>query len=236
MQALARIIQQRLSRGCRQVVRVMFLAGMNANSICDNHNTDPIGFETDVVSSEGGGATSDTDVRPHSLGHAAALSAATVATLRASEQQLRAEIQRLEQRYAQTVSSLTQERQEALANEAAFTRMARDSAQQLQLKLSDAESKIEFLAAFVSSQVIRFNLFGSCPVSSVTCRCRVTTSIFSCVRDALQAPLAPTPRRSKHPPPTVGAQRLQTMALMPGKGDKDGSDHDHAVSVHHGVT
>jgi hypothetical protein len=121
------------------------------NSICYIHYTDPIGFETDVVSSEGGGVTSDTDVRPHSQGH-------TAAAFRASEQQLRAEIQRLEQRYAQTVSTLTQERQEALANEAAFTRMARDSAQQLQLKLSDAESKIEFLAAFVTSQVLLFNL------------------------------------------------------------------------------
>jgi hypothetical protein len=73
--------------------------------------------------------------------------------------QLRAEIQRQEQRYAQTVSSMTQERQEALANEAAFTRMARDSSQQLQLKLADAESKIEFLAAFVSTQVPRLANF-----------------------------------------------------------------------------
>ena len=108
--------------------------------------TDPVGFETDIMSSEGGGATSDTDVRPHSF---------AAPQSRASEQQLRAEIQRLEQRYAQTVSSMTQERQEALANEAAFTRMARDSSQQLQLKLADAESKIEFLAAFVSTQVPR---------------------------------------------------------------------------------
>jgi hypothetical protein len=52
---------------------------------------------------------------------------------------------------------MTQERQEALANEAAFTRVARESSQQLQLKLADAESKIEFLAAFISTQVSQFN-------------------------------------------------------------------------------
>jgi DnaJ-domain-containing protein 1 len=116
------------------------------------------------MSSEGGGATSDTDVRPHSF--AAPQSRASEQQLRAEIQQLRAEIQRLEQRYAQTVSSMTQERQEALANEAAFTRMARDSSQQLQLKLADAESKIEFLAAFVSTQVPRLaNFFFFCSSS-----------------------------------------------------------------------
>ncbi len=122
------------------------------NLVTHTHNSDPVGFETDIVSSEGGGATSDTDVRPHSLGQRV-----PEHQLRAENQQLRIEIQRLEQRYAQTVSSMTQERQEALANEAAFTRMARDSSQQLQLKLADAESKIEFLVAFISSQVLQFS-------------------------------------------------------------------------------
>ena len=112
---------------------------------------DPAGFETDIVSSEGGGATSDTDVRPHTFGHPAASAAALPS--HALVQQLRLEIQRLEQRYARTVESMTQERQEALQNEAAFTRISRDAAQQLQVKLADAESKIEFLAAFVASQV-----------------------------------------------------------------------------------
>jgi len=113
------------------------------------------------VSSEGGGATSDTDVRPHTFGHPAA-APSTAAASSAVVQQLRAEVQRLEQRYARTVSSMTQERQEALANEAAFTRIARDTAQQLQLQLNEAESKIEFLVAFVASQVRR----------TVSCHCR----------------------------------------------------------------
>jgi len=113
------------------------------------------------VSSEGGGATSDTDVRPHTFGHPAA-APSTAAASPAVVQQLRAEVQRLEQRYARTVSSMTQERQEALANEAAFTRIARDTAQQLQLQLNEAESKIEFLVAFVASQVRR----------TVSCHCR----------------------------------------------------------------
>ena len=104
------------------------------------------------MSSEGGGATSDTDVRPHTFGHPAAASSAALPS-HALVQQLRLEIQRLEQRYARTVESMTQERQEALQNEAAFTRISRDAAQQLQVKLADAESKIEFLAAFVASQV-----------------------------------------------------------------------------------
>lgn len=133
-----------------RAVRLFVLCSYLCADASDTLATDPVGFETDIMSSEGGGATSDTDVRPHSF---------AAPQSRASEQQLRAEIQRLEQRYAQTVSSMTQERQEALANEAAFTRMARDSSQQLQLKLADAESKIEFLAAFVSTQVPRLANF-----------------------------------------------------------------------------
>jgi hypothetical protein len=48
---------------------------------------------------------------------------------------------------------MTEERQEALANEASFTRIARDAAHQLQMKLTDALSKIDFLAAFLATQV-----------------------------------------------------------------------------------
>jgi hypothetical protein len=49
---------------------------------------------------------------------------------------------------------MTQELQEALANEAAFTRMARDAAQQLQVKLADADSKVDFFTMFLTTQVL----------------------------------------------------------------------------------
>ena len=122
--------------------------------------------------------TSDTDVRPHSSILAAASSSAQPAS-RASEQQLRAEIQRLEQRYAQTVSCMTQELQEALANEAAFTRVARDTAQQLQVKLADAESRVDFFTMFLTTQVLRWSERSvlRCGTLSLTCSCRVITWI-----------------------------------------------------------
>ncbi len=180
--------------------------------MCDFCDTDPVGFETDIVSSEGGGATSDTDFRPHSLGAAATSSSSR------TEQQLRAEIQRLEQRYAQTVSSMTQERQEALANEAAFTRIARDSAKQLQLDLADAESKIEFLAAFVTSQV-RFSMSSSHVSPLMTCGYRAMTLISCCDHDAPLHLLPPALIRSMLPPPTDGDRPLQTTARMLGRGD-----------------
>ena len=183
----------------------------------DISTADPVGFETDVASSEGGGVTSDTDVRPHSVGHAPASSSAAASASRTTEQQLRAEIQRLEHRFAQTVSSMTQERQEALANEAAFTRMARDSAQQLQLKLSDAESKIEFLAAFVTSQV-RQCCTQHNDSRNVMSFVRVMMLISSCARDArLFLPRCVLSRRMS-PLPMDGALQLQTMVQTRDKG------------------
>lgn len=181
-------------------------------------SADPVGFETDVASSEGGGVTSDTDVRPHSVGHTPASSSAAASASRATEQQLRAEIQRLEHRFAQTVSSMTQERQEALANEAAFTRMARDSAQQLQLKLSDAESKIEFLTAFVTSQVCQCCAEPN-DLRHVMSFDRAMMSISSCARDArLFLPRCVLNRRMFHLL-MDGAQQLQTMVQTRDKGN-----------------
>lgn len=72
---------------------------------------------------------------------------------------------------------MTQELQEALANEAAFTRVARDTAQQLQVKLADAESRVDFFTMFLTTQVRRWSEHGAllCSTLWLTCSCRATT-------------------------------------------------------------